>query len=169
LLTVGCRQFPGIVKAGTLFPLSKKSSNSLWKASAYQGNAYLTDDLSGNCPSTLPMGDQSNRQTEKGVSVERHCCGVGWALSCGLANGVSAGGHGIINLQFMGVALQVRWMWLNKVEPNKPGAGMPTIKNSWMEALFEASVLVEVNDGRQCCSGGTGGSRGSQLSISLRI
>jgi hypothetical protein len=53
----------------------------------------------------------------------------------------------------MGITIQMRWMWLNRVDPNRPGSGLVVEASHWSWALFEASVSVEINDGRSVLSG----------------
>jgi hypothetical protein len=69
---------------------------------------------------------------------------VAWPTDC---RPKRFGGLGVINLQFMGIALQMCWMWLNRVDPNRPGSGLLVEASHWSRALFEASVSVEINDG----------------------
>jgi hypothetical protein len=76
-----------------------------------------------------------------------HCL-VAWKTVC---RPEKLGGLGIIDLHSMGLALQLRWIWLHRVEPDKPGSKLPhpTSKSfRILEAMFEASISVELNDGR---------------------
>lgn len=73
-----------------------------------------------------------------------HCL-VAWSTAC---RPVAFGGLGIIDLRSMGLALQMRWLWLSRVEPDRPGAGLTVPTNNTLLAMFNASVAVEVNDGR---------------------
>lgn len=57
------------------------------------------------------------------------------------------GGLGIHNLQTLGWALQMKWLWLQKTEPNKPWATFQLSVPAPAKALFELSVVTTVGDG----------------------
>ncbi|CAL4994550.1 unnamed protein product [Urochloa decumbens] len=73
-----------------------------------------------------------------------HCL-VAWPTVC---TPQEYGGLGILNLKLMGIALQLRWMWLSKTEPSRPGSNLPTSRNRCMEAMFDASLVIEVKNGQ---------------------
>ncbi|CAN6371751.1 unnamed protein product [Urochloa humidicola] len=57
------------------------------------------------------------------------------------------GGLGIPNLEIMGGALQVRWLWLRKTETNKPWLSLdiPTYAN--VKALFQIAMRTNIGNG----------------------
>ncbi|GJN41102.1 hypothetical protein PR202_gn00429 [Eleusine coracana subsp. coracana] len=58
------------------------------------------------------------------------------------------GGLGISNLQKLGWALWVRWLWLQKTEPSKPWVSLPMQMSEQMKAIFSMAVTTELGDGR---------------------
>ena len=59
------------------------------------------------------------------------------------------GGLGILDLQYFGWALRVRWLWLEKTEPNKPWAAFPMSINKNAQALFSMALTTTVGSGSQ--------------------
>jgi hypothetical protein len=57
------------------------------------------------------------------------------------------GGLGIHNLEVLGWALNLRWLWLKKTQPERPWADFLFKVHSNVEALFSASVHTTVGDG----------------------
>ena len=58
------------------------------------------------------------------------------------------GGLGISHLQFLGWALRLRWLWLQKTEPDKPWAFLPVQAPPQAKAFFAISVTSVVGNGR---------------------
>ena len=56
------------------------------------------------------------------------------------------GGQGIHNLQVMGWALQMRWLWFEKTNPNRPWAGLEIPIHPNTTALFAISVVTVVGN-----------------------
>lgn len=61
-----------------------------------------------------------------------HCL-VAWDKVCRPAE---LGGLGIFSLKELGWALRMRWLWLTKVEPDKPWAGLPMHFPSKVKSFF---------------------------------
>jgi hypothetical protein len=73
---------------------------------------------------------------------------VAWPVAC---RHERFGELGIVDLHTMNLALQMRWVWLSRTEPDRAGASLQCPRNNMtrtLEAMFEASVAVQVNDGR---------------------
>jgi hypothetical protein len=71
-------------------------------------------------------------------------CAVAWVNA---AYPVQYGGLGIPNLQLMGFALRLRWLWLDRVDSDKTWSGYFFGADRSAQAFFEASVTVQVGDG----------------------
>ena len=57
------------------------------------------------------------------------------------------GGQGIHNLQVIGWALQMRWLWFEKTNPNRPWAGLEIPVHPNTTALFAISVVTAIGNG----------------------
>jgi hypothetical protein len=57
------------------------------------------------------------------------------------------GGLGISDLQNLNWALRVRWLWLRKVDPDKPWAAFPLQVSKVVDNLFSIAVVSEIGDG----------------------
>ena len=57
-------------------------------------------------------------------------------------------GPGISNLQFLGWALKLRWLWLQKTEPDKPWAFLPVQAPPQVKAFFAISITSMVGNGK---------------------
>lgn len=67
-----------------------------------------------------------------------------------LAEGYKAkiiGGLGIFDLQNLNWAFRVRWLWLRKVDPDKPWAAFPLQVSKVIDNLFSITVASVVGDG----------------------
>jgi hypothetical protein len=71
-------------------------------------------------------------------------CAVAWVNA---ACPVQHGGLGIPNLQLMGFALRLRWLWLDRVDSDKTWSGYFFRADRSAQAFFEASVTMQVDDG----------------------
>jgi len=58
------------------------------------------------------------------------------------------GGLGISDLQNMGYALQLRWLWLQKTDPEKAWAIIPIKASSKVQSFFEVAVEIVVGNGK---------------------
>ena len=68
------------------------------------------------------------------------------------------GGLGVLDLRLMGLALQVRWLWLQRSleEGDRAWTGLPLKVAPEVRCLFQASVVFEIGDGRQVFEIGDG-------------
>lgn len=57
------------------------------------------------------------------------------------------GGLGISQLQQLGWALRMRWLWLQKTEPNKPWAFLPIQVHHSVKTFFSVAIISEVGNG----------------------
>jgi hypothetical protein len=73
---------------------------------------------------------------------------VGWQRVCCPTD---LGGLGILNLEMLSWALQMRWLWLKKTQPERPWTNMGIHVHSNVKALFSVSVISLVGDGRSTC------------------
>jgi hypothetical protein len=53
----------------------------------------------------------------------------------------------VLDLHSMGMALRVRWLWLQQVNPNRPWSAMVLEEDQTIKAFFHASVRWEVGNG----------------------
>jgi len=58
------------------------------------------------------------------------------------------GGLGISHLQFLGWALRLRCLWLQKIELDKPWAFLPVQAPPQVKAFFAISIISEVGNGK---------------------
>ena len=57
------------------------------------------------------------------------------------------GGLGIINLETMGWALQMRWLWIEKTKPDRHWAGIEIPVHPHSSAMFAISVVTTIGNG----------------------
>ncbi|WVZ53711.1 LOW QUALITY PROTEIN: hypothetical protein U9M48_004616, partial [Paspalum notatum var. saurae] len=57
------------------------------------------------------------------------------------------GGLGITNLETMGWALRIRWLWLQKTDSSRPWEGLPIQVPLNAQALFAAAVETDIGNG----------------------
>lgn len=72
-----------------------------------------------------------------------HCL-VSWSRVC---RPLDLGGLGIKNLEILNWALQMRWLWKKKTEPDGPWAGMNIQVHPNVRVMFAVSVVAVVGDG----------------------
>lgn len=72
-----------------------------------------------------------------------HCL-VAWDTVC---HPIELGGLGISNLRNLGWALRVRWLWLQKTEPNRPWSAFPIQVPDPVRALFSVMISTNVGNG----------------------
>jgi len=58
------------------------------------------------------------------------------------------GGLGIFDLQRFGYALRMRWLWMKRTDVARPWHLLPDEKEPIIEAMFQASIYVDLGDGR---------------------
>ena len=61
---------------------------------------------------------------------------------------IDLGGLGIQNLEIMGWALQMRWLWIEKTRSDRPWAGLEVPLHPNSVAMFAISVVTTVGNGR---------------------
>lgn len=61
---------------------------------------------------------------------------------------IDLGGLGIHNLEIMGWALQMRWLWLEKTSSDQPWAGLQVPIYANTSAMFAISIETTVGNGR---------------------
>jgi hypothetical protein len=61
---------------------------------------------------------------------------------------IDLGGLGIHNLEILGWALQMRWLWIEKTKPDRPWAGLEIPVYSNTTAMFALSVVTTIGNGR---------------------
>ena len=72
-----------------------------------------------------------------------HCL-VAWNKTC---RPLEFGGLGISNLQNLGWALRIRWLWLQKTEPSRPWSVFPIQVHKCARDFFSMAVISEVGNG----------------------
>lgn len=72
-----------------------------------------------------------------------HCL-IAWGR---VARPLQLGGLGVHNLQTLNWALRMRWLWLQRTDPDKPWAAFNIQVHDCAKALFTMSVKTEVGDG----------------------
>ena len=71
-------------------------------------------------------------------------CHVNWRRVC---RPISLGGLGVRDLERVGLALRLRWLWLSRTDTNRAWAGLDLQFSSTERALFFASTYMELGDG----------------------
>jgi hypothetical protein len=71
-------------------------------------------------------------------------CLVAWSR---VQRPMHMGGLGVLDLRLMGIALRVRWMWLQRIDSIRPWSVMLLETNPWMQAFFRASTIFVLGDG----------------------
>jgi hypothetical protein len=57
------------------------------------------------------------------------------------------GGLGISSLKELGWALRMRWLWLEKIDPNRPWSALPICLPDKVRAFFSVAMQAEIGDG----------------------
>jgi hypothetical protein len=70
-------------------------------------------------------------------------CLISWDIITRLLN---LGGLGISNLYYQSWALQTKWLWLEKTDPNKPWFGLKFPIQQHVKRFFASSVVTLVGD-----------------------
>jgi hypothetical protein len=71
-------------------------------------------------------------------------CLVSWDQVC---QPTCYGGLGVKNLTLQGLALRVRWKWLERTDSSRPWQGLPMIKDDMASEVFQALVQISVGKG----------------------
>ena len=74
---------------------------------------------------------------------------LAWLLGIWSSDPLDLGGLGILNLEFMSWALQIRWLWFKKTDPNRALVGLDDIHiHLNAVALFNIALESKVGNGR---------------------
>lgn len=57
------------------------------------------------------------------------------------------GGLGILNLEYMGWALQIKWLWYMKTENDRPWKGLEIKIHLNVVALFNIGITTKIGNG----------------------
>ena len=76
--------------------------------------------------------------------VQGGCCLVAWEK---VQRPLELGGFGILNLEIMGWALQVRWLWLRKTDTSKPWLSLDIPIHANVAALFQIALQTTIGSG----------------------
>jgi hypothetical protein len=71
-------------------------------------------------------------------------CVVAW---CHVKRLLALGGLGITDLRLQGMALKIRWLWLQRQDPDHPWAKLPVEADPATRAFFQISTRLVVGDG----------------------
>lgn len=72
---------------------------------------------------------------------------VAWSLVC---RPVEYGSLDIHNLNTLGSALRLRWLWLQRTNDFRPWRGLPYTASPMEVDMFQASVWIHLGDGMRC-------------------
>jgi hypothetical protein len=70
---------------------------------------------------------------------------VAWDTVC---RPTDLGGLGIPDLRLTSIALQARWLWLQKVDQTRAWSSLPITSSREVRAFFSASTYTVLGDGR---------------------
>jgi hypothetical protein len=57
------------------------------------------------------------------------------------------GGLGVLDLRLMGMALRLRWLWLQRTEPSRPWGTLPFKSDSLSQSFFMRLIKLTLGDG----------------------
>lgn len=60
---------------------------------------------------------------------------------------LNLGGLGVLNLEIMSWALQIRWLWFQKIDPNRPWKCLDIHVHPNAQALFKVAMESHVGNG----------------------
>jgi hypothetical protein len=78
------------------------------------------------------------------ASANGGCCMVAWPR---VARPQELGGLGVLDLVTLGYTLRLRWAWLEQTDTDRPWISLPSKHDKIIQAMFEASVTVQVGNG----------------------
>ena len=144
-----------------LQPLVDKVANRLptWKAALLNraGRVVLTKSTLSAIPTHTALAVTISPWVIKSIdSIRRgflwqgaqtaeggHCL-LAWPRVC---IPPELGGLGIVDLQRFGYALHMRWLWLKRTGEARSWHQLPHEKESVVQAMFQASIYIELGDG----------------------
>lgn len=74
-------------------------------------------------------------------------CPVSWPRAC---RPIEMGGLGVRDLQRTGIALRLRWLWLQAIDPTHPWRHLPPPCEPEVRQIFRASTTWTLGDGHTC-------------------
>ncbi|GJN01931.1 hypothetical protein PR202_ga19236 [Eleusine coracana subsp. coracana] len=72
-------------------------------------------------------------------------CTMAWPC---ITRSLDNGGLGIIDLKVASFALNLRWLWLQRVDESRPWIGLPLQCNKEVQAMFDASIHIRMGNGK---------------------
>ncbi|WVZ62062.1 hypothetical protein U9M48_011850 [Paspalum notatum var. saurae] len=144
-----------------LLPLIDKVANKLpgWKASLLNkaGRLVLVKSVLSSTPVHLMLALDLPKWVLKAIDIRMRGflwkgqeqanggnCLVSWRK---VQQPYQYGGLGIHDLERMGWALRLRWLWFLKTDTSKPWIGLPIQIPTQAEALFKMAVEVTIGNG----------------------
>ncbi|CAL5041675.1 unnamed protein product [Urochloa decumbens] len=97
--------------------------------------AWAIDEIDAICRNFLWTG---------GEQSARGKCSVAWPIVCRLKE---LGGLGIADLRLTGIALQSKWLWLQKTDQDRAWSSLDIKVSSDVHAFFAISVLAILGNG----------------------
>ncbi|WVZ79026.1 hypothetical protein U9M48_026654 [Paspalum notatum var. saurae] len=73
-------------------------------------------------------------------------CLVSWPV---IVRPKQFGGLGVLDLKLFSIALQSRWLWLQRTDEDRVWAGLPISVASDVRQFFDASIQVKIGNGRK--------------------
>lgn len=81
-----------------------------------------------------------------GEQSARGKCTVAWPTVC---RPTTLGGLGVSDLKLAGIALQARWLWLQKCDQDRAWSSLGITVSNDVEAFFRISILAVIGDGQK--------------------
>jgi hypothetical protein len=69
---------------------------------------------------------------------------VSWDI---ITRPLKLGGFGVPNLYFQSWALQAKWLWLEKTDPNRPWHGLNFPIPKQVRKFFASSIIIVIGNG----------------------
>jgi len=132
---------------GCYGPLMARSGRLIWIKSVLSAIPIYTLIEDGLPPWAIEEINAICRRflwTGKEGSVRGKCM-VAWQTVCRLTE---LGGLGIPDLHLTAIALQTRWLWLQRVDENRAWANLPIAPSKEVQAFFDASTYTILENGR---------------------
>ncbi|KAJ1276687.1 hypothetical protein BS78_05G233700 [Paspalum vaginatum] len=129
-------------------PLMTRSGRLVWIKSvlmampvfamiSYKLPAWVREEIDAICRKFLWAGTDG--------SVRGKCL-VSWPI---VTRPTEHGGLGVPDLRLTSIALQTRWLWLQRTDENRVWSGLPIQVASEVRAFFAASIFIQVGNGRR--------------------